>query len=314
MDTVRGLLVDAFTTDPYSGNPAGVVPSADGLDDAQMQAIANELGASETAFVSDAADAEIRLRYFTPSTEVDLCGHATIASLHLLAEDGRFAPGEHTIETNVGVLDVRVSDDDVVWMTQSAPTVEPVEYEVARVSDALGVPGAAIDEVADDLPIAVASTGLPFLVVPIAFLEPLGDAIPDFDAIEELADDFGAAGVYPFTFDTLDADATLHGRAFVPGAGVLEDPVTGTASGAAGAYLDHVGALDGGGTAPGSSDVHVDASAPDEMVFEQGAFVDRPGRVHVRVDESVQVGGAAVTVFDGTLAVPPAGDDDIVEV
>lgn len=313
MDTVRGSLVDAFTTEPYTGNPAGVVPSADELGEEQMQAIANELGASETAFVSESHDADRRLRYFTPSTEVDLCGHATIASLHLLAKEGRLNPGGHTIETNVGVLDVEVREDDTLWMTQSTPSVDRVDLDLDRVSNALGVPSAAIDDVTGDLPIAVATTGLPFLVVPIAFLEALGNAKPDFDAVENLASDVGATGVYPFTFDTLDAEATVHGRAFVPGSGVPEDPVTGTASGAVGAYLDHVGALVGGGTAPGSSDVHVDAAPPDEMVFEQGAFVDRPGRVHVRVDESVHVGGTAVTVLDGALAVPPGSDDDIVE-
>lgn len=314
MDRVRGALVDAFTDEPYAGNPAGVVPDGDEFDDAQMHAIAAELGASETAFVRSSVDADRRLRYFTPTTEVDLCGHATIASLVRLAEEGRLAPGEHTIETNVGVLDVRVDEDGRAWMTQSAPTVERVTLDTERVAAALGLATDAIAAVEAELPLAVASTGLPFLVVPVGFLSELGQADPDDDAVAELADDVDAAGVYAFTFDTLDADATVHGRAFVPGAGISEDPVTGTASGATGAYLRHVGAFDGGGSAPGTSDVSVADGMPDELVFEQGDFVDRPGRVRVRVGETVQVGGTACTTLEGELAVPPTEDDDILEV
>ena len=80
METREVLLVDAFTREPMAGNPAGLVPTADGLSADQMAAIANELGASETAFVRDAADADVAFRYFTPAQEVDLCGHATIAA------------------------------------------------------------------------------------------------------------------------------------------------------------------------------------------------------------------------------------------
>ncbi|MFB6069762.1 MAG: PhzF family phenazine biosynthesis protein [Halanaeroarchaeum sp.] len=314
MDTVRGLLVDAFTADPYAGNPAGVVPEADGLDESQMQAIAAELGASETAFVKSSTDADRAFRYFTPTTEIDLCGHATVASLVALTEAGTLRPGEHTVETAVDVLDVETTDDGTAWMTQSSPTVREVAIETDDVAAALGIEPAAIDAVRSELPFAVASTGLPFLVVPVNFLDALGAASPDDDAVEDLAASVDAAGVYAFTFDTLDGDSTMHGRAFVPGAGVPEDPVTGTASGATGAYLRHVGAFDGGGTAPGTSDVGVAEGFPDEMIFEQGDFVDRPGRVRVRVGETVRVGGRATTTLEGTLVVPDPVEDDILEV
>lgn len=314
MSEIRGLLVDAFTDEPYTGNPAGVVPDADELDDTQMQTVAAELGASETAFLSPSSKADRRLRYFTPTTEVDLCGHATIASLAHLAVTGAIDTGESTIETNVGVLDVAVEDDGTVWMTQSQPTVQTVDLETETVASALGLRDAAIEAVRDDLPLAVSSTGLPFLLVPVNFLEELGRAAPDDAAVEALADRVDAIGVYAFTFDTLESNSTVHGRAFVPGAGVAEDPVTGTASGATGAYLRHVGAFDGGGSAPGTSDVSVADGMPDELTFEQGDFVDRPGRVRVRVDTTVRVGGSATTVLDGKLAVPEPADDDILEV
>lgn len=298
MDIRRALLVDAFTREPLTGNAAGVVPDADGLSTDQMQAVARELGASETAFLLPSGSADRRVRYFTPTTEVDLCGHATIASHALLHEDGTIDPGTHTLETNVGDLEIEVTDAGRVWMTQDAPEIRTVDVEYERVAAALGVDVAALRDVGQDLPLAVASTGLPFLMVPVNFLEHVGDADPDAAAVERLADEVDATGVYAFTFDALEGTSTLHARMFAPGAGVPEDPVTGTASGACGAYLRRFDAFD---------------RLPEQMVFEQGDFVGRAGRVYVRARESIRVGGDATTALDGTLAVPPATDDDIIE-
>jgi PhzF family phenazine biosynthesis protein len=299
METRRAYLVDAFTSEPLSGNAAGVVPDADGLHDEQMQAIARELNASETAFLRSSADADRRIRYFTPTQEVDLCGHATVASHARLAEAGRLEDGTHTLETNVGVLDVEV-DDGTVWMTQDVADVERVDTDYDRVAAALGADPATLADVGADLPLATASTGLGFLIVPVNFLEAVSGLSPDMAAVAELTEELDVTGVYAFTFDALEADSTLHGRMFAPAAGVDEDPVTGTASGAVGAYLRDVGAFDG--------------ELPEEMVFEQGHFLDRPGRVRVRArSDPVAVGGRAVTAFDGSVAVPDAGDDDIIE-
>ena len=299
MDTRRALLVDAFTADPLAGNAAGVVPDAEDLSADRMGAVAAELSVSETAFVLPADDADRRLRYFSPTQEVDLCGHATIAAHAHLHQEGAIDPGEHTVETNVGVLDVEVGDDGIVWMTQNRPEVRRVDVGYDRLGDALGIDPAALRDVGADLPTAVASTGLPFLVVPVNFLEHLSSAAPDYPALEALAEEYDAAGVYAFTFDELEGDSTLHARAFAPGLGIREDPVTGTAAGACGAYLREVSAFDG--------------ELPEEMVFEQGHFVDRPGRIRVQVGAEVRVGGRAVTSLDGRLTVPPEEDDDIIE-
>ncbi len=300
METRRCLLVDAFTTEPLSGNAAGIVPDAAGLDDAQMQAIARELQASETAFLTPGEEADRRIRYFTPTQEVDLCGHATVASHAWLAESGEIDDGTHSLATNVGVIEVTV-DEGAVWMTQDDAAVEVVDLDRGRVADVLGADPATLRDVGADLPLATASTGLGFLVVPVNFLAALSDLDPDFGAVAALTDELDVTGVYAFTFDALDADATLHGRMFAPGAGVDEDPVTGTASGAVGAYLREVGAFDG--------------DLPSELVLEQGHFVDRPGRVRVRArSDPVTVGGRAVTALDGSVAVPASDDDEIIEV
>jgi trans-2,3-dihydro-3-hydroxyanthranilate isomerase len=301
MTETRALLVDAFTEESCAGNVAGVVPEAGDLSDDQMQAIAAELGASETAFVRPSDSADRRIRYFSPTREIDLCGHATIASHAHLFADGVIDAGEHTLETNVGVLDIEVTADGVVWMTQNVPEVREVDLTYEEVADVVGSTVPALRGASDDLPLAVADTGLPFLVVPMTYLSDLGDATPDFDAVEVLAEEVDAAGVYAFCFDTLDGDSTLHGRAWVPGAGIDEDPVTGTASGATGAYLEHFDAFGG--------------DVADEMVFEQGHFVDRAGRVRVQVQDgdAPRVGGEAVQALDGTLRVPDADDEEILE-
>jgi PhzF family phenazine biosynthesis protein len=290
-----------------------VVPDADDLTDEQMRAVARELGASETAFVRESDDADRCLRFFSPAAEVDLCGHATVATHVHLHRDGTLAAGAHTVETNAGVFDVEVTDEGVAWLAGAAPSVETVDVDLGRVGDALGVDPAALRDVGADLPTAVASTGLPYLVVPVNFLERLGEADPDDAAVASLADEHDAAGVYAFTFDAVDRESTLHGRAFVPSLGVSEDPVTGTASGAIGAYCRAVGAFDG--------------DVPAEIRCEQGHFLDRPGVVRVRFEsggpaaddgsaddaETVWIGGLAPTALDGRLTVPPDEGDGIIE-
>ena len=297
-ETRQVYLVDAFTDEPLTGNPAGVVPDADDLDDEQMQAIAAELGASETVFLRSSDEADRRLRYFTPTNEVDLCGHATIASHAWLFERDHLTAGEYTFETNAGVLEATIEDDGGVWMTQNQPAVRSVDLAYEDVADALGVDVASLKDVGADLPLARSSTGLPFLMVPVNFMEHVSGMDPDMRAIEEISREADTAGIYAFTFDALDADSTLHGRMFAPKEGVPEDPVTGTASGAAGAYVREYDAFD---------------SLPDELVFEQGHFVDRPGTVYVRVGAEIEVGGFAVTALDGSLVVPESEDDDIIE-
>lgn len=298
MKTTRVLQVDAFTDEPLTGNPAGVVPNADGLSESQMQSIAAEMGVSETAFVRSSERADRRIRYFTPTQEVDLCGHATIGSFAHLHDEG-LEPGSSTLETNVGDLEIDLEDDGTVWMTQDRPQVREVDVGYDRVADALGVDQAALEGASDDIPLAVASTGLPFLIAPITYLSDVGTADPEMTAVEALTDALDVTGIYLFTFDALERESTLHGRMFAPGAGVPEDPVTGTASGAVGAYLDHFGAFDD--------------DFPDELRLEQGHYVDRPGLVRVRVDGDVQIGGRGVTVLDGSLVVPADDEEEIIE-
>jgi PhzF family phenazine biosynthesis protein len=296
METRQALLVDAFTDEPMAGNPAGVLPDASDLADDQLQAIAAELGASETAFVVPSDEADRRLRYFTPEREVDLCGHATVAAHASLFERAIIDDGTHTVETEAGTFEIELTIDGTVWMEQADAAVGRVDVDAEEAADALGVDVASLRDVGADVPISRSSAGIPFLLVPINYFEHLSDADPDVDAIEDLCERANCEGLYAFTFDTHDVDSTVHARAFVPLAGIPEDPVTGTAAGALGTYLRRHNAMDG---------------EFDEILVEQGHFVDRPGTVRVQSDgDEVRVGGRAVTTFDGDLVIPDADDDD----
>jgi len=300
METRQALLVDAFTDEPMAGNPAGIVPDAAGLDDEQLRKIASELGASETAFVLADDEADRRLRYFTPEREIDLCGHATVAAHAYLFERDIVDAGTHSLATAAGTFEIEIDDDGTVWMEQATADVRPADTNYDEVADALGVDPATLRDVGADFPLSVASTGVPFLLAPVNYFEHLRDADPDMLAIQSLCESVDAEGLYAFTFDTLDGDSTIHSRAFVPLAGVPEDPVTGTGAGAACAYLRQQNALDG---------------ERDELIVEQGHFLDRPGQVRVVTDgHDVRVGGRAVTTLDGTLTVPESEDDDIIEI
>ncbi len=298
-DDRRVAIVDAFTSRPLTGNPAGVVPDADDLGDDQMRAIATELGASETAFVhSPDGQSARQIRYFTSEQEVELCGHATVGAHVALYNWGDIDPGSSTIETDVGPLSVRVTDEGQVWLEQDTASVRQVDLEYEQVASALGVDPASLKDVGADLPLACASTGVPFLIVPINFLEHVGNATPTDAAIAEVADSVGAAGIYAFTFDTVSAESMLHARVFAPELGIPEDPVTGTGAGAVAAYLREFGGIDVSGT----------------IQVEQGHFLDRPGTVAVRVGEPIEVGGEGVMTVEGTIDVPVSTTDDIIEV
>lgn len=289
----RVAVVDAFTCDPLVGNPAGVVPDGEDLTRAQCEAIARELNVSETVFVTGRDNMKRRVRYYSGSTEVGVCGNATVGLFEWLVSEGEVGEGEYELATNAGELSVVVDKDEMVWMECPATSVSSVDVDTTEVSDAIGVEVSSIEKV--ELPIGLAVGGLAYLVVPIDLFSSLINAEVDLEKIGELTEEFGADGLYAFTFDTLGPNSTLHARMWAPSIGVREDPVTGTGSGAVAAYLERHNALD-----PDQTD----------LVFEQGHAIDRPGTVHVQTDNVIQVGGEGVVSLTGTMGVPPLDDDD----
>ncbi|MFT4823761.1 MAG: PhzF family phenazine biosynthesis protein [Halioglobus sp.] len=292
--------MNAFTHRPFSGNPAGVVLDGDDLTDQQMQAIAPQLNSvSETVYVcsSTEASADIRLRYFTPTTEVDLCGHATIAALFAMAASGRISGHTETqvirAQTRVGVLDLGLEyvDDRLICASMTQPITDH-QWPSApqQAATVLGLESWAIR---DDLPIACASTGIWTCYVPLVNLHALAAIAIDHEAIESLwPENTQLAGVYPFVITSGDRQSKqlkTQGRFFCPPQyGIPEDPVTGTASGALAAYLIKHGVLDVSG----------------ELEAHQGVEIGSPGRLHARQCSTgaIEIRGQAVAIFSGQLA------------
>lgn len=300
METQEVLVVDAFAAEPLAGTPVGVVPDAAELTADQRRAVASELGASHTAFVEGSDDADRRLRFFTGDGEVDRADHATVAAFAALAERGAIETGEYDVELSPSTRAIEVQDDGTVWVEQGTVETREVSLDHEDVASALGVDVASLRDVGADLPLAVADAGVPWLLVPVNYFQHISSLDADMAAIEALCREVEADGFYAFTFDTVGGGSTLHGRGFVPALGVDEEPVTGTAAGACAAYIRLQGAID---------------DTVEQVVVEQGHFLDRPGTVEVDTDGLESwVGGRAVTTLQGTMTVPEDdGDDDIIE-
>lgn len=233
--------VDAFTRTPFRGNPAGVVLNADGMSDEAMQDLARELKHSETAFVwrADADDHDLRIRYFTPTTEVPLCGHATIAA-HF-ARATALQLGEVTLrqKTGAGIQTIGISRSATgahrIVMHQGAPVFEtPLQGPLReRIVAALGL---APGDVPGTLPVQVVSTGHSKVIVPLMPQVDLDALSPDMPALTLLSKEIGCNGYFVFQQPGEEEDVT-DGRMFAPAIGIAEDPVTGNANGPLGAYL-----------------------------------------------------------------------------
>jgi PhzF family phenazine biosynthesis protein len=294
--SLRLYQVNAFTARPFAGNPAAVVPDARGLSDAEMQAIARELNLSETAFALPGHDpAQIRVRFFTPTAEVPSCGHATIAT-HFVRAEERPAAGPIVQLTAAGPIGVtfepRPDGRRRVWMRQRPATFEKV-LDAGEAASLL----AALDVTADDvlpLPMQVVSTGHSKVMIPLRRRERLRALRPSARALCDLSARIGCNGYFAFTLDAPDPGRLAHGRMFAPAIGIPEDPVTGNANGPMGAYLLRYGLAAG------------DANGTLSFTAGQGDELGRPGLAHVRVEAAdgtldVSVGGDAVVVWRGEL-------------
>ena len=302
---VKFYQADVFTTTVFGGNPVAVVPEAADLTDWEMQKIAREMNLSETVFVLpvSAPGADVRLRFFTPLQEIAFAGHPVIGAFYILAHIGVISLVEPVTrlhqETQVGVfpveLFVREGCIRSIFMEQPKPeflgVIEPLRdlFEVAK---AIGVAKTKIT--GTGLPVEIVSTGFPVVVVPVRTLTAVSAAIPNIVLINSVCEQHKAQGIMVFSTVTVEEESTVHTRMFASPVGVVEDPATGSATGALGAYLVKNGVVDVGPTT--------------EIICEQGYEVDRPSRlmVHVHSDEdeiqSVHVGGQAVVVIECVLS------------
>ena len=187
---VEVYTLNAFAKDGNGGNPAGVVLDADFLSASQMQRTAREVGFSETAFVQKSACADYKLRYFTPAREVDLCGHATIAAFHLLQSLGRGAEGSYTLETKAGILEVSLSRDGDVYLSQALPQF----HEIIPREEIAASLRITVEDLAGELPIQIVSTGLRDILVPVGSRTLLTRIQPDYSAITDISAKYNVIG------------------------------------------------------------------------------------------------------------------------
>lgn len=296
--TRKVWLVDAFTDRPFGGNPAGVVPDATGLSVETMQSIAQEIHASETAFVlppSQGVEADLRLRYFTPTNEVDLCGHATIGSVCGLVHHGLLPirgaqDGQCRIETPVGVLTVSFGlRSGLEWaeMGQATPRFKEADISTALAAQLLGIQE---DDIDSHFPMGLCYTGLWDLFVPVKSVAVTQRMQPNLNAISQWNQALGVASTHVYTAETKEIGHDFHARDFSPAVGIPEDPATGTATGALLALLHNHG--------------HVDENRV--YLFEQGYEMSRPSLISARVQmdghqRAVYVGGHAYCILEGKL-------------
>lgn len=301
MTTVRVYQVDAFTKDVFKGNPAGVVPNADGLNEDQMQAIARELNNPETAFILSPAsdDHEVWVRFFTPATEVPSCGHATIAAHYVRAIEKHLPSCSVVQKIGIGILPVEVvaeHGDYRIVMTQGTPEFEE-PFDGGQRDDivtALGLTAADLD---DRCPVQIVSTGHSKVLIGIRSRGALDALEPNLARLIEISGAIGCNGYFVFTLDAASDGILTHGRMFAPAIGIPEDPVTGNANGPLGAYLAR------------HQLVRIEG---DKLSFKarQGEAVGRPGTVEVTVElesgiaKTVRVAGQAVIAFTGQLQLP----------
>lgn len=287
----------SFTTQPGKGNPAGLVLEADTLTSEQMQTIAYRVGFNETTFLCRSETADLRLRYFTPGYEMDLCGHGTIAALYALHTRHLLSNQEETVsltvETRAGLLPMALRAEagrPLVRMRQAAAEFRPFAGTRADLAGALGL---SEEDIATDLPTLYASTGTWTLLVPIRTLEAFTRMNAHNELFPALLPEIPRCSLHPFCLQTHDPAARMHGRHFSsPFAGTREDPVTGTASGAMGAYFL----------------TYIDPQPRLRLLVEQGHEIGRDGRVLVEV-ERTQAG--IQTSIEGTAVYEKAWEIDI---
>ena len=302
MERIRIKQIDAFTNVPFQGNPAGVVTNAGQLTDQEMQHIAREMNVSETAFIQPVGEDEwgdLRLRWFTPTQEGDLCGHATIAAFYALAEEGKYGispdtPEAFGIQTRSGQLTVELN-----W-AELRPYIHfdlplPIFTQLDNREFDCTAPFNKPDLIPDDrAPLVRDQNGYLYLL--LSSREQLEELEPDIRQFKQLYENHGITAIAAVVLN--DSASGQEGdyyewysRFFAPQLGVVEDPVTGSANGPTAIWLMEAGLLD-----------------RETVRGKQGNPKGRKGYVDVLSEwegakpTRLTIAGTACTVLDGTIA------------
>jgi PhzF family phenazine biosynthesis protein len=272
-------ILNSFTCGNLGGNPAGVVVDADSLSDLQMQSIATQLGLSETAFVQSSHTADYRVRFFTPQTEIDLCGHATIATFAFLHFTKRLNSGKYTQETKAGILEIEILENGLVFMEQVLP-IFSASVERSRVAKVLEIPESWMTNHPQ-----IISTGVNDLFVELDTRHHLFSIQPNSKAIAQFSEEIDCIGIHAFTLDKVNPKSVAHSRNFAPRVGIDEESATGTSNGALACYL--------------FENHKLDLTHGNHFILEQGYSMNSPSEIHAKLltksgkIDRVQIGGYA---------------------
>lgn len=284
--------VDAFTDKIFGGNPAGVVTNADGLGDGQMLAIAREMNLSETAFVlqTTSPEADLKLRYFTPTSEVKFCGHATVGALYQLAQLNMFglgsAPRAIKVETNIGVLSMATvsGESGQTKIAFTAPEVDLQEYNLQGEEFAKKF-GISPDTLVKNAKVLI-DRNLNYLYIPATSLKKLGELQFNFGQIRQ---QFAGEGIVVFclyTNETFGDDSHLHARGLAPLVGIDEDPFTGSMQAGLVRAAQHNSLIN---------------QQQQTITVEQGNFIGRPGFAEIKQNGGLTIIANAAHVFSTKL-------------
>lgn len=301
MIPLRYLHLDVFTDRAFEGNQLAVFPEPGNLDTKTMQTIAKEMNFSESTFIfPKAGDGDVKMRIFTPGTELPMAGHPTIGSTFALALEGTIAKGreQFVFELGVGPTPVSLEWDasglTFAWMTQPQPAFGGVIANRQALAAAIGV---SPSDLVDGLPVQKVSCGVPFVFVPMTSRAAVDNVAVDAKAYMRCSKDAGldAESLFLFTTARGTGDETVYSRMLAPRFGIAEDPATGSASGPLGAYLVHHRV--------------VSREEGQALLSLQGAAMGRPSRLYISIDSDedrvtrVRVGGRSVLVGRGELLI-----------
>jgi len=291
--------IDSFSKEKFTGNPAGVITNADGLTDDEMQKIARELNNSETAFIfsSNSNDYDVHVRFFTSTSEVPICGHATIAAHYARAVEDGLDTSRVYHKTGAGILPVDIikeNEDYKIVMTQGKIEFGAIIDGINK-EELLAALNINNSDLLDNYEIQIASTGHSKVMIGIKSIETLNTLQPDYNALSKLSKIIKCNGYYVFTVNSQESDILINGRMFAPAVGINEDPVTGNANGPLGAYL-----------------VKHNLVKHNNSIFKfkakQGEAIKRTGiiEVEVKIEDKkpveVKISGNAVIIFKTELS------------
>ena len=298
---MRIFQVDAFTATRFTGNPTVVVLDADGQKEATLPAVAREFSHAEVAFVfaANAADHDVRLRFFNARKEAPFVGHATVGAHAVLLALGRRTVGVCRQHCGIGIVDVsaqvesRASGvESVIEFRQTAPELDPpLPFKTTlRVAEALKLPATQLHDV---MPARIARKGSSRLLVPIADHRHLEQLAPNFDTLVSLGGELGTEGFFLFAVNRDSDEIWTESRMFCPALGIPEDPVSGNAHAMLAAYLWDLGQF---------------GKKSTTFIGRQGYQMKRPGQVRVRLEidkgslVAAHIAGTATIISEGTLA------------